>query len=71
MSAIFLLLAGFQVPREELREQSALYPYIIQAAPNSYNIITAFYPGAENFTETIRNTLKNYNPADKLPVINP
>lgn len=71
MSAIFLLLAGFQIPREELREQSALYPYIIQAAPNSYNIITAIYPGTENFTETIRNTLKNYNPVDKLPVINP
>ena len=71
MSAIFLLLAGFQVPREDLREQSILYPYVIQAAPVSYNVITAVYPGAENFTDTIRKTLENYNPVDKLPVINP
>jgi membrane protein required for colicin V production len=71
MSAIFLLLAGFQVPREELREESILYPYVIQAAPISFNVITAVYPGAENFTETVRKTLENYNPIDRLPVINP
>jgi membrane protein required for colicin V production len=71
ISAILLLLVGFQVPREELRKQSILYPYVIQAAPASFNIITAAYPGAENFTDTISKTLENYNPVDKLPVINP
>ncbi|HKJ46427.1 MAG TPA: CvpA family protein [Balneolales bacterium] len=70
ISTILILLAGFNIPGKNIRIQSKTYPYIITLAPATFNIIAYFYPGANNYTDTIKQTLKNYNPINNIPVIN-
>lgn len=70
VSAIFLLLAGFNVPGKEARDESYLYPYIIYVAPAAYNTIAVIYPGAENYSKTLQENLENYNPIENLPFFN-
>lgn len=59
ISAILLLLAGFNQPNEETRKASATYKYAIQLAPMAYNTIAAIYPGAESFSVTINKTIQS------------
>jgi membrane protein required for colicin V production len=70
ISTLLILLSGFNIPKEDIRSQSVLYPYVIQVGPKAFNVVTTLYPAAENYTETLKNTLKNYNPIQNLPVIN-
>jgi membrane protein required for colicin V production len=70
ISAILILLSGFNIPGKDTRMQSKTYPYIITLAPAAFNIIAYFYPGANNYTDTIKQTLKNYNPINNIPAIN-
>lgn len=67
ISAILLILAGFTIPSEDARQNSATYPYIIYLAPWAYDTVAAVYPGAENFTTTIQKTLEQYNPIENFP----
>jgi membrane protein required for colicin V production len=67
ISGILLLMAGFNLPGEESRQKSLLYPYIIHLAPGAYNLVAAVYPGTENFITTIENTLQENNPLNNLP----
>lgn len=67
ISGILLLMAGFNLPGEDTREKSLLYPYVIYLAPTAYNAIAAVYPGTENFITTIENTLQENNPLNNLP----
>lgn len=69
ISAILLILAGFSVPSEQSRQQSATYPYIIYLAPLAYDAVAAVYPGAEDFAATIEKTLKQYNPIENFPIL--
>jgi membrane protein required for colicin V production len=70
ISTILLLAAGFNIPKQEVRDESMLYPYIIYLGPWAYEAIAIIYPGAEGYTETIKENLSNYNPIDNLPIIN-
>ncbi len=70
VSTILLLAAGFNIPKEEVRNESLLYPYIIYLGPWAYDAVAVIYPGAENYTQTIQENLSNYNPIDNLPIIN-
>ncbi len=70
VSTILLLLAGFNIPKEEVRDNSILYPYIIYLGPWTYEAVAFIYPGAEGYTETIQENLSKYNPVNNLPFLN-
>lgn len=70
VSAILLLLAGFNIPSDEAREESYLYPYVIYLAPFAYNGVALVYPGAENYTETLKQNIGEYNPLENIPFLN-
>ena len=63
VSAILLLLAGFNQPSKESREASATYSYVIYLAPWAYNAVAT-----ENFSRTIQDTLNKYNPIENFPI---
>jgi membrane protein required for colicin V production len=68
ISALLLLLAGFDLPSDQMREDSLTYSYVIYLAPLAYDAVTGLYPGADNFAETVTKTLGEYNPIQKLPI---
>lgn len=70
VSAILLLLAGFNVPSDEAREQSYLYPAVIYLAPLTYNAVALVYPGAENYSQTLKENIGEYNPLENIPFLN-
>lgn len=70
VSAILLILAGFNVPGEDARNESYLYPAVIYLAPLTYNGIALVYPGAENYTETLKENIGEYNPLENIPFLN-
>lgn len=70
VSGALLLLAGFNVPSDEARNESYLYPTVIYLAPVTYNVIAKVYPGAENYTETLRANIGEYNPLENIPFLN-
>lgn len=70
VSALLLLLAGFNVPNEEAREKSYLYSPVIYLAPLTYNTVALVYPGAENYTETLKSNISEYNPLENIPFLN-
>lgn len=62
LSALLVFLAGLRLPSEETRQNSILYPYVIQVAPMAFDAVATIYPGAENFEDTIEKTIDDYNP---------
>lgn len=62
VSAILLLLAGFQYPSEQSREDSLTYSYIVYVAPWAYNLVAD-----QNFTHTIEETLEDV--VNNFPVL--
>lgn len=70
VSAVLLLLAGFNVPGEQARDESYLYPYVIYLAPLTYNGVALVYPGAENYTETLKSNISDHNPLENIPFLN-
>ena len=69
VSALLLLLAGFNLPSEQARQESMTYSTIVYLAPLAYDGVATVYPGAENFSDTIRNTLEEYNPINNFPTL--
>lgn len=69
ISAILLILAGFNMPSQQSRQDSATYSYIVYLAPWAYDAVAAVYPGAEDFTATVEKTLKQYNPIENFPIL--
>lgn len=69
ISAVLLILAGFSIPSQEARQDSATYSYVIYLAPWAYDTVAAVYPGAEDFTTTIQKTLEQYNPIENFPFL--
>jgi membrane protein required for colicin V production len=70
VSAVLLLLAGFNVPSDEARNDSYLYPAVIYLAPLTYNAVALIYPGAENYSETLKQNIGEYNPLQNIPFLN-
>ncbi len=70
VSAVLLLLAGFNVPNEDARNESYLYSSVIYLAPFTYNAVALVYPGAENYTETLKENISDYNPLENIPFLN-
>ncbi|WP_020403479.1 CvpA family protein [Gracilimonas tropica] len=70
VSAILLLLAGFNIPSDQAREESYLYPYVIYLAPFAYNGVALVYPGAEDYTQTLKKNIGDYNPLENIPFLN-
>lgn len=70
VSTILLLLAGFNIPKEESRDQSLLYPYVIHIGPWAYDTVAIIYPGAEDFSENLKENLSKYNPVENVPFLN-
>ena len=68
ISAILLLLAGINVPSEDARDESRVYPVIIYIAPATYDMVASFYPGAKDFIQTIENTIEENNSIRQLPI---
>jgi membrane protein required for colicin V production len=63
VSALLLLLAGFNQPSQQSREESSTYSYVIYLAPWAYNAVAT-----ENFSRTIQGTLNEYNPIENFPI---
>ncbi|MTI87354.1 MAG: CvpA family protein [Balneolaceae bacterium] len=70
VSVILLILAGFNFPAKEARNQSYTYAYVIYLAPWTYNAVAFIYPGAEDYTKTLQENLKEHNPIENLPFLN-
>ena len=68
VSSVLLLLAGFNLPGEDTRQNSVSYPYVIYMAPVAFNVVATIYPGAENFAQTIEDTIEENNPIRTLPI---
>ena len=68
ISAFLLLLAGFNLPSESARNNSISYSTVIYLAPAVFNMVSAIYPGAESFVETIEQTIEQNNPIRTLPI---
>lgn len=68
VSAVLLFLAGFNLPSAESREESILYSYVIHLAPWAYDAVAALYPGADDFSDTTKKTLEQYNPIQNFPI---
>lgn len=68
ISAVLIILAGFNLPPEESREESVTYSYVIHFAPWVYDSVATMYPGAEDFTATIEQTMDQYNPIENFPI---
>lgn len=69
ISALLILLAGFNMPSQQARTDSIAYPYIILVAPWAYDSVAALYPGSENFADTIRQTLDRYDSIENFPFL--
>ena len=71
LSAALLLLAGFRLPPEQIREESVLYPVVTPVAPVVYDAVALVWPGVEGFKETMEGALDQSNPLRLLPFLNP
>ena len=71
ISALLLVIAGFNIPSKEVRNESAAYPYVIYLAPWAYDTIASVYPGAEDFTRTVQKTIDKHNPIENFPFLEP
>ncbi len=68
VSAVLLLLAGFNMPAEDSREDSFSYPIVIVMAPAAFDMIATVVPGADNFIATIEEAIEENNPIRTLPI---
>lgn len=66
LSAILMLLAGFNKPDEQIRSGSKLYPWVLPVASQTYDFITNAWPGARSFNETMRKTMDENNPFRRI-----
>lgn len=67
-SVFLLLLAGFNLPKEETRVESITYDTIIQVAPITFNMIATIYPDSVNFMDTIEKSILENNTLKELSI---
>lgn len=68
ISAVLLLLSGFNIPQENTRSESVTYPSVIYLAPMAYNLVAAIYPDTENFIRTVEKSIRENNTLRTLPI---
>lgn len=68
VSSILLLLAGFNLPDEESREESLTYPMVLTLAPAAFDVVATVIPGIESFIVTIEEAIEENNPIRNLPI---
>ncbi|NCP84625.1 MAG: CvpA family protein [Bacteroidetes bacterium] len=66
ISALLILISGFGYPSDETKKASISYDYLIKVAPTTYNAIALVYPGAEDFSKTIKKTINENNPLNSI-----
>lgn len=59
LSAILLLFAAIDLPGSATRNSSLFYPYIINLAPVTYDIIASAFPGIDEFKNTLEMSIQN------------
>ncbi len=52
LSVLFLVLSGMEMPSEEARDQSVLYPPVAQALPETLEAASPYVPAAKHASET-------------------
>lgn len=52
LSVLFLVLSGMEMPSEETRSQSVLYPPVAQALPETLEAASPYVPAAKRASET-------------------
>lgn len=71
ISALLLVVAGFNIPSDQTRNESLSYPHVIYLAPWAYDTVATIYPGAEDFVQTIQKSFENHNPIPNFPFLEP
>lgn len=67
-SAFLLLLAGFNLPKEETRSESYTYDTIILIAPVTFNMVATIYPDTVDFMDTIEKSIRQNNTLRELSI---
>ncbi len=70
VSSVLLLLAGFNFPSDESRQQSFFYTYVIHLGPLAYDALALLAPGTDSYSDTIEEILSEYNPIENFPLLN-
>lgn len=65
VSALLLLLGMFGVPDEETRQESILYPRILEVAPAAYDLIAGILPESGNFMEQFQSKREGFVSPDR------
>lgn len=63
VSAILIILAGFQYPSQQTRQQSLTYSYVVYIAPWAYNTVAD-----QNFADTIEDAIEDT--IEDFPILN-
>jgi membrane protein required for colicin V production len=71
ISALLLVVAGFNIPSEQTRNESVSYPHVIYLAPWAYDTVATVYPGAKDFVQTVQKSFENHNPIPNFPFLEP
>jgi membrane protein required for colicin V production len=61
-SVILLFMSAFNIPDEETKNGSLLYPYVFPTAPATYNVVAKIYPGVTSFADQAGKFIDNHNP---------
>lgn len=62
LSVILLFMAGFNLPKDDVKNDSLLYPYVFPVAPMSYDFVAKIYPGVDSFAEQAGTFIDKFNP---------
>jgi membrane protein required for colicin V production len=61
-SVVFLFMSSFNIPDDDTKNGSLLYPYILPTAPATYNIVAKIYPGVTSFADQAGVFIDSHNP---------
>lgn len=62
LSLALIFLSGFNLPNQEVKEESIAYTYVIGIAPAAYDALAIILPGISNYKDTVGKTIEEYNP---------
>jgi len=61
-SVLLMFMYSFNIPDEDTRTGSLLYPYILPTAPATYNVVAKIYPGVTSFADQAGIFIDSHNP---------
>ncbi len=59
ISALLLFMANIDLPGPVARNNSLFYPYLIDLAPYTYDLIASTFPGLDDFRATLKQSMQN------------